>query len=194
MTSHVQTIIKMKDVTLKNLGPADVDWMVEELQCPQVLHWLGNPNPYYKRHAEELISERFGCTPINPNYELGIFFKGEGIGQISVRGNDTKPPKIFMKLWIARRFWGSGISYETCAAFLKYYDHQHPTVPIGARIQMENMRACKFFEKLNFKCKSMCRMPRGYAKAKTEYMGSLYMRPPASKSIAYDDASFAESE
>ena len=73
------TVLAGPDLTLRPLGPQDVDAVVAACADPQTQRWTSVPQPYERRHAQDFIEVAAPRALVTTRHPFGA--RGDGAGR-----------------------------------------------------------------------------------------------------------------
>ncbi|MHA7242503.1 GNAT family N-acetyltransferase [Paeniglutamicibacter antarcticus] len=128
---------------LRPLQPEDLDQFFEHQQDPEanLMAAFTARNPADRG----VFDHHWGSIANDPKVVVRtIESNGEVAGSILVFEHEDIPEITF---WIARRFWGKGITTSAVDAFLAEYEAR----PLHARVPEDNIGSIKVLERRGFK-------------------------------------------
>lgn len=111
MTRFTPTTLAGPDLTLRPLGPQDVDAVVAACADPQTQRWTSVPQPYERRHAQDFIEV---AAPRALEENTGIVFAlddGSGlVGCLDLKNTDWTTRCTEVGYWVAPAARGRGLA------------------------------------------------------------------------------------
>jgi RimJ/RimL family protein N-acetyltransferase len=139
-------------IKLRLLKRSDAETLHKYAKDKAISRYTFLPRPYLLEHSYKFIKESRLWFRRKRNYALTIEWKetGEVIGMIGLHHLDFKNKNAELGYWLARRYWGRGITKEAIGLILKYGFREMKFVRIYARVMRPNIASSKLLEKCGF--------------------------------------------
>lgn len=137
--------IKTERLTLKKLGAADKERLIDLIGNPSVSETLLNvPYPYTDEDAEYWLN-RVKTSEL----QLNIFLNNVLIGGIGL--TPAEDDSCELAYWLGFDYWGHGYATEACFALLDYAKANTSHKKFRAHVYKGNTASSKVLEKVGFR-------------------------------------------
>ncbi|MFA5174436.1 MAG: GNAT family N-acetyltransferase [Candidatus Pacearchaeota archaeon] len=145
--------LETKRLVLRELKDSDAKCLVENLNDLEVsknLHSI--PYPFSDIDAKLKIDyAKNEIKKDRENYELGIEYKGQLIGIVSLHMLNKIQGNCFLDYWIGKKYWRKGIIFEATSALIIFGFTKLQLKTIESAPFADNIASKKLLEKLGFK-------------------------------------------
>jgi RimJ/RimL family protein N-acetyltransferase len=101
-----QPIIEAGGYTLRPPDPADIPWIFNACQDPEIGRWTEIPQPYLAEHAVAFVENRLDELW---SYMITRTESGELLGAIGLKGLDLQTGRAEIGYWLAAEARGQGV-------------------------------------------------------------------------------------
>jgi RimJ/RimL family protein N-acetyltransferase len=101
-----QPIIETGAYTLRPPDPADIPWIFNACQDPEIGRWTEIPQPYLAEHAVAFVENRLEELW---SYMITRTESGELLGAIGLKGLDPRTGRAEIGYWLAPEARGEGV-------------------------------------------------------------------------------------
>lgn len=138
-------VIDAGPLTLRPWGPADVAFVFDACQDPEIARWTTLPHPFTARDAVEVVTTTGDGTH---RFAVVLTDTGELLGSVLVRAADDPPGEI--SYWMAREARGKGHAADALTAVARWALTSLGLDAVWLRVARGNVASVRVAEKAGF--------------------------------------------
>jgi RimJ/RimL family protein N-acetyltransferase len=139
-------------IRLRRIRRSDAESIQRYAKDKEISRYTFIPHPYRLENAYEFIKNTHKWFRKGSTISLGMEWKetGEIIGMISLMRINLRSRNAELGYWLAKKYWGQGITLEAVRLILKYGFKELKLVRIYARVFHPNTASTRVLKKAGF--------------------------------------------